>query len=222
MTRRRPRNSRCPEGQQFVMGGRGILVPVHTVKLGPACRCGPCRQDGRWTPEARAARSAEYRAKVAAGVQFGTRGTKRIASRWTPEQEQALAALLGTMDTAGIAGELTRRFSYPRTEIAVRERIKVLGLSRLTVRPWSRQEVARALGVSYERVRDWTRIGWLTGTPWRLGGGQRAAHISQTFSVADVERLLRARPDLVDVNRIRHSGLRTLVQGLSRGMERAG
>lgn len=201
------------------MGARGKRVPIHTPGLKDACRCGPCRQAGRWTPEARAARSAEYRAKVAAGVQFGTRKPKRLASRWTPEQEQALVSLLGTMDTAGIAAELTRRFGWPRTVIAVRERIKVRKLSRLMVRPWSRQDVARQLGVSYERVRDWVRSGRLTGTPWHLGGGQRADHISHVFSVADVERLLRESPGLVPPAQIRHAGLKTLAVGLSRRLE---
>lgn len=219
---RRPRYSHCPEGQSFVPGRTGMLVPVHTPALGADCKCAPCRQQRIWTPERRAARSVAYRAKVAAGVQFGTRRPKSLASRWTPEQEQALVSLLGTMDTAGIAAELTRRFGYPRTVIAVRERIKVRKLSRLTVRPWSRQEVARALGVSIERVRGWVRRGWLSGTPWRLGGGQRPDHVSQVFAMADVERLVRERPGLVRPDRVRHAGLRTLLIGQSRHLERVG
>lgn len=213
---RRPRYSRCPEGQSFVPGTGGKLLPAHTPSLGARCRCASCRQAGRWTPEARAARSAEYRAKVADGVQFGTKGPKRIASRWLPEHEQTLVALLGTMDTASIADELTRRFGWPRTEIAVRERIKVRRLSRLTVRPWSQREVARVLGVGYEQVRGWVRRGWLTGTPWKLGGGQRPGAISQTFTVADIERLLRERPSLARVETVRHPSLRTLLMALSR------
>lgn len=219
---KRPRRSRCPAEQQFVTGRSGRLTPVHTQSLGSACRCGPCRQSGRWTPEARAARSAEYRTKAAAGVTFGTRGPKRIASRWLPEHERALVDLLGRMDTAGIAAALTQQFGWPRTETAVRERIKVRKLSRLTVRPWSQREVAWQLGVGYERVRNWVRLGLLTGTPWKLGGGQRRAAISQVFSVADVERFLRAHPDLVRVFVIRHPVLRALMIALCRGLERAG
>ena len=210
---KRPRYSRCPEGQDFVVGRSGRLVPIHTQKLGSACRCGPCRQAGKWTPEARAARSAAYKGRC-----LRPPGPQKIASRWTPEQEAALSALLGRGDTAWIAAELTRRFTYPRTVTAVRERIKVLGLSRLSVRPWSAREVAYQLGVSYERVqREWVRLGWLIGTPWHLGGGQRKAAVSQAFTVADVERLLRARPDVVQVEHVRHPGLRTLVIGLRRG-----
>jgi hypothetical protein len=208
--------SRCPAGQHVAVSRNGKRFPVHTAKLGAACCCGACRSQRIWTPERRAGRSAEYRAKVAAGVQFGSRRPKAIASRWQPEQDQALAGLLGTMDTAGIAAELTRRFGYPRTETAVRERIKRRKLSRLSVRPWSQREVAWVLNVGYERIRAWVRRGWLTGTPWRLGGGQRKAAISQTFTVADVERFLRAHPTLAQPQTIRHAGLKTLALALSR------
>lgn len=217
MTRRRPRYSHCPEGQQFVVGKRDKLVPIHTPALGDACRCAPCRQCLIWTPERRAAVSARVRGRKAPH-----RKRPSIASRWLPEHEQALVALLGTMDTAGIAAELTRRFGWPRTETAVRERIKVRKLSRLTVRPWSQAEVAWQLGVGYERVRGWVRSGWLTGTPWKLGGGHAANKISQVFSVADVERLLRERPGLAPAEGIRHAGLKTLAVALSRRLERTG
>jgi hypothetical protein len=213
---RRPRHSHCPEGQDFVTGKHGKLVPIHTPKLGGTCRCGPCRQRRLWTPERRAARSAAYKGRC-----LRPPGPQKIASRWTPDQEAALVSLLGTMDTAGIAAELTRRFGWPRTVTAVRERIKVRKLSRLTVRPWSQMEVARILGVGYERVRGWVRQGWLTGTPWHLGGGQRPDALSQAFTVADVERLLRARPGLVRLDQIRHGGLKTLAQGLHRHQSEA-
>lgn len=198
------------------MGAHGKLVPIHTPTLGADCHCGPCRQRRLWTPERRAAASARMRE-----IAKRPRKSPSIARRWLPEHEQTLASLLGTMDTAGIAAELTRRFGWPRTQVAVRERIKVRKLSRLTVRPWSQVEVAWQLGVGYERVRTWVRRGWLTGTPWHLGGGHRQNAVSQAFTVADVERLIRERPDLVRAAQIRHSGLRTLAVALSRRLDRA-
>lgn len=213
---RRPKRSHCPSGQQFVVGRLGKLTPVHTLGLDGGCRCSSCRQAGRWTPEARAARSAAYKGRC-----LRPPGPQNIASRWLPEHEHVLKSLLGTMDTAGIAAELTRRFGWPRTDTAVRERIKVKGWSRLMVRPWSRADVARALGVSYERVRDWVRAGRLTGTPWHLGGGQRKDHVSQVFAVSDVERFIRAYPELVRADQVRHPGLRTLALALSRRLDRA-
>lgn len=211
MVTKRPRYSLCPRGQQFVPNRTGMLMPTHTPGLGDACKCASCRQRRLWTPERRAARSAAMQ-----GRRIGPTTPRKIASRWTPAQERTLAALLGTMDTTGIAAELTRRFGYPRTVTAVRERIKVLGLSRLTVRPWSRLDVARQLGVGDGVVRGWVRLGWLTGTPWRLGGGRRPDHVSQAFTVADVERLIRLHPTLVSPSQVRHPGLRTLVLALSR------
>lgn len=199
------------------MGSRGKLVPIHTPKLAAECHCGRCRQARIWTPERRAAVSDRVRARPKT-----RRKSPSIASRWTPAQEQALVALMGTMDTAGIAAELTRRFGWPRTVIAVRERIKVRKLSRLTVRPWSQVEVAWQLGVGYEKVRTWVRRGWLVGTPWRLGGGHRQDAVSQAFTVADVECFMRAHPELVQADRIRHAGIRTLAVALSRRLERTG
>lgn len=142
-----------------------------------------------------------------------------IARRWLPEHERVLGELLGTMDTIEIAAELTRRFGYPRTNDAVRVRISVLGLSRLTVRPWSQLEVARILGIGYERIRGWVRCGWLTGTPWRLGGGQRRDNVSAAFTRADIERFFREHPGMVQPQQIQDSGLRTLAIGLGRRQE---
>lgn len=214
---RRPKRSHCPEGQDFVVGRSGRLTPVHTPKLGARCTCGPCRGKRAWTPERSAARSAEYRARVAAGVQFGTHEPKDRADRWQPQHDALIRAMLGTADTTTIAEALTARFSWPRTTTSVRSRIKTLGLSRLAVRPRSRREVAHALGVSEELVLRWIEAGMLAGTPWRLGGGRRKDNISMAFSAADIERFLREHADLVHPERIRDRKLRALVEGLTRG-----
>lgn len=199
------------------MGSRGKLVPVHTVKLGKDCRCGACRAARIWTPEARAARSADYRAKVAAGVRFGTTRPKSLACRWLPEHEAVLRDLLGTLDTETIAARLTERFGYPRTETAVRSRIKVLGLSRLTVRPWSKRELQRLLGLSEDTLDRYIALGMIAGTPWKLGGGKRKGNRSLAFMRADVERFIRAHPLCVQPVRIRDAGLRSLAESLTRG-----
>lgn len=208
----RPRYSHCPEGQQFVPGRHGKRVPIHTPKLGDACRCGSCRMARIWTPERRAAASERMRARPKM-----RRKSPSIACRWLPEQEQTLAALLGTMDTAGIAEELTRRFGWPRTEIAVRQRIKVLGLSRLTVRPWSKRELWRLLGLSEDTLDRYIDRGMLTGTPWTLGGGKQKGNRSLTFTRSDVERFIRAHPSCVEPTRIRDAALSALARSLTRG-----
>jgi DNA-binding transcriptional MerR regulator len=192
-------------------------MALHTPKLGSRCHCLGCCQRRWWTPERKAARSAEYRIKVAGGAQFGSHKPKRIACRWLPEHDTALGDLLGKGDVTWIAAELTRRFDWPRTEEAVRSRIKKLKLSRLTVRPWSCRELVRLLGVSDDTVRSWIVRGLLVGTPWRLGGGRRKGNVSQAFTRADVERFLRAHPGLVHPGRIRDAGLRALVEGVTRG-----
>lgn len=199
------------------MGSRRKLVPIHTPKLGAACKCGACRMARVWTPEAKAARSAEYRAKVAAGVRFGTTRPKAIACRWLPEHESALRAMLGTLDTETIAARLTERFGYPRTETAVRSRIKVLGLSRLAVRPWSKRELWRLLGLTEDRLDRYIERGMISGTPWKMGGGKRKGNRSPAFARADVERFIRTHPLCLTPSLIRDAGLRSLAESLTRG-----
>lgn len=216
MTGPRPRHSRCPEGQAFVPGRHGKLVPAHTPNLGADCRCLPCRgkrQAARWTPELRAARSAAY-----TGRSFRPRAPKRAkADVWTPQQDDALRALLGKGDRFWIAEQLTARFQCPRTATAVHVRIKKLGLSLLTVRPLSRFEVGRSLGVSDALAERWVHDGLLVGIPWHFGGGQRRGHVSQAFAREHVEAFLRAHVDQVAVGRIRDRGFRALAEALTRG-----
>lgn len=199
------------------MGAKRKLVPIHTPKLGAACKCGACRMARVWTPEAKASRSAEYRAKVEAGVRFGTTRPKQIACRWLPEHESVLRDLLGTLDTETIAARLTERFGYPRTETAVRSRIKVLGLSSLAVRPWSKRELWRLLGLTEDRLDRYIALGMIAGTSWKMGGGKRKGNRSVAFGRADVERFIRAHPLCLEPTRIRDAGLRSLAESLTRG-----
>jgi hypothetical protein len=194
------------------MGAKGRLVPVHTPRLKDACRCGPCRQRTVWTPERRAAVSARQR-----GVKRPDRKRPSIACRWLPEHEHLLRELLGTVDTETIAACLTERFGWPRTEQAVRSRIKLLGLSRLTVRPWSKRELWRLLGLTEDRLDRYLALGMISGTPWKLGGGKRKGNRSVAFTRADVERFIRAHPACVVPSAIRDGGLRTLAESLMRG-----
>lgn len=216
MTGPRPRRSRCPEGQAFVPSRHGKLVPAHTPSIGAACRCLHChgkRQAARWTPEMRAARSAAY-----TGRTFTPRSPKRAkADVWTPQHDDALRALLGKGDRFWIAEQLTARFQCPRTDEAVQSRIKKLGLSRLAVRPLSRLEVGRALGVGDALAERWVREGLLVGIPWHFGGGKRKANVSQAFAREHVEAFLRAHVDQVAVDRIRDRGFRALAEALTRG-----
>jgi excisionase family DNA binding protein len=125
--------------------------------------------------------------------------------------------MLGTMDAATIAAKLSEQFPWPRTETAVKSRVKVLRLSLLVVRPMSRREVEHALGVSDDTIVAWIAQGLLVGTPWKLGGGQRKANISRAFTRAEVEAFVRTHPELVQVARIRDRGFRALVEGVTRG-----
>lgn len=163
-----------------------------------------------------AARSEATRAAWESG-KVTAWGRRKKADYWTPEQDAALKALLGRFDTQTIAERLTERFGFPRTEGGVRARIKILKLSRLTVRPWSRAEVARALGVTYHVVSKWVALGALTGTPWKLGGGQRKGAVSQAFAVADVENFVRQYPTWVRPAKVRDPGLRSLAELVTRG-----
>lgn len=202
------------------MGEAGKLVPVHTSRLQGICKCGRCRGQRIWTPERKAAKSSLYRAMVAAGIRFGSApGAVRKAhgTIWLPQHDAALKDLIGTMDVASIAVELSRRFPPPRTETAVKNRVKKLRLSLLAVRPWTVRELARMLGVCDDTVRAWMAAGWLVGTPWKLGGGQKKGHRSQAFTRADVERFIRAHPDLLIAREIQDGKLRVLLEGLTRG-----
>jgi len=166
----------------------------------------------------RAARAAAY-----TGRSFVPRAPKRAkANVWTPQQDDALRALLGKGDRFWIAEQLTARFQCPRTATAVHVRIKKLGLSLLTVRPLSRVEVGRALGVGDALAERWVRDGLLVGIPWHFGGGQRRGNVSQAFGREHVESFLRAHVDQVAVERIRDRGFRVLAEALTRGARAVG
>jgi len=124
---------------------------------------------------------------------------------------------LGQGDTAWLAEQLSEQFSVRRSTTAIRQRIKRLGLSRLTVRPLSQLEASRALGVSEELFSRWRHDGLIAGIPWHLGGGQRKGNVSQVFTRAQVESFLRAHPDRVHPERIRDRGFRALVYAVTRG-----
>ena len=220
--RERPRISHCPPGQEFVRAHiTGKLKPIHTPRLKSRCHCAPCRARRIWTPERRAAAGERNRARAAGGFQFGARkdGRPRRAKSdvWTPQQDAALDALLGQADTWTIAEILTERFGVARTHTAVVNRIKRRGLSLLVVRPWSRRELVRLLGVSDETLVEWIERGLLIGIAWRFGGGLKLDHVSAAYPRSAVERFVRAHPELLNADRVRDSGLRLLLRSLTRG-----
>jgi hypothetical protein len=117
---------------------------------------------------------------------------------WTTQEDDLLRALWArTRDLEEIGAQITRRYGAERTAKATRERARLIGL-------WRRDdlfttgEVARMLGVARPRVSEWAMRGVLGAR--RVGAGTRSPFLSAR---GDVERLVDARPDLIDWRAVR-------------------
>jgi hypothetical protein len=107
---------------------------------------------------------------------------------WTPEQDQALAVLAGTMPIDEIAAELECRFYLARTRPAIRIRAKRLGIS-LWQHGYSLQAMTRAFGVDHRVIkRFWVTPGHLQGRRWK----GRGPNDGWWFERADVEQFVSA------------------------------
>lgn len=190
---------------------------MHTPALKGMCRCTGCNQRRAWTPERKRRHDAQLRAYWAEHRdERRARPRKALGTDWQREQDDALRALVGTMDLLSIAEELNRRFKTSRTESAVQHRLSKLGLSRWGRRPRSRSDVARMLGVATETVRTWVNTGLLDSIPWRLSG-RHCGRLTPLISQAAVETFVRTHVHLLRVERIRDRRLRDLAITVTRG-----
>lgn len=138
-------SSRVPiaEGQRMDVDRAGRRRLVHTAELGPHCRCRGC------------------------GIKRS--GRRADGRRWTPEQDEALAALYGTMAVAAVAAELNRRFHTRRSETGTYNRAADLGLSA-TAKSWAAYALAVTLGVAPGTVYGWCDEGLLASFSTRRAG----------------------------------------------------
>lgn len=204
-----------PAGQEYMRRPSGGRRPVHTPRLGAACICGGCVKRRWWTPERRAAKGAQIRAQYADGrraVQYDL--NEKRAEHWRPEEDALVRSLAPDHDCLTIGRLLGERLGKPRTEVAVKHRCRILGISRMDIRPFTASEVGRIFGgISRETVRTKLVLtGLLTGT-LRRGG----PHGMRMFSRRELEALIREHPEAYDVRTIRDSALKALAEAVSRG-----
>lgn len=206
--------STAPSGQEYAVYRSGRRYPVHTGKLGSRCRCLSCTRKATWTPERRAAVGERVRREWAEGTRVLRRNPNdRRPERWQRQHDEYLRTLAGKHDSLTIARMLAERFGQPRSETAVKHRLKRLGIARMDVRPLSSSEVGRIFGVTRETVRvRFVNAGLLVGT-LRRGG----PHGMRMFTRAEIETLIREHPDAYDLEAIRDPALKTLARAVTRG-----
>jgi hypothetical protein len=138
------------------------------------------------TPAERAERSEQMRRAWRDG-RFANRRKAHHPRHWTPEQDQALTALAGTMPIAEVAAEMERRFYLSRTLPSLRIRAKRLGLS-LWQGGYSLREIERVFGTPHHTITPlWIEAGHLTGYRWKA----RGPNPGWWFEAAEVERFVR-------------------------------
>jgi hypothetical protein len=201
--------------QQFMPNRRGYRIPTHTPRIGRGCRCFGCLNRRRWTPELRQALADRMRREHLDGrSRLPANPNLHRASTWTSEQDALVRRLAGLVDVPTIAARLEQAFGYPRSEAAVKHRIKRLGIYRLDRRPLTSSEVGRIFGVTRETVRvRFVNRGLLVGRPYRGAPNGRM----RVFERAELERLVREHPEAYDVDRIRDPKLKQLAVSVNRG-----
>lgn len=203
-----------PVVQEYAVNRRGARYVVHTPRLGERCRCNGCHQRRYWTPERRAARGALLRQQFGDGTRVPARNVNEgRASVWRAEEDALVRELAGQQDCLTIGRMLGERFGNPRSEAAVKYRVKRLGIYLLDVRPLSSSEVGRIFGVTRETVRTrFVNRGLLVGR-LRRGG----PHGMRMFTRPELERLIREHPEAYDAGAIRDPSLRALAAAVNRG-----
>jgi hypothetical protein len=200
--------------QEFGPNKRGARIPVHTPRIGQHCRCFACRNARWWNDERRSARSDDLRQQYADGRRQRQHDVnQKRACHWRPEEDSLLQTLAGQHDCLTIGKLLEARFGYPRSDAAVKHRVKHLGIFLMDARPLSSSEVGRIFGITRETVRvRFVATGLLIGQV-RRGG----PHGMRTFERAELETLVREHPEAYDVEAIRDSRLRALADATARG-----
>lgn len=200
--------------QEYAPDRLGRRRPVHTPRLGDRCRCKPCWAELYWTPERRAARAAAIRLQYADGRRQRHHDlNEKRAEHWRPEEDALVRELAGTHDALTIGRMLGERLNKPRSEAAVKHRVKRLGIFLMDIRPFTSSEVGRIFGVTRETVRvRFVATGLLTGS-LRRGG----PHGMRMFTRPELERLIREHPEAYEVEAILDPQLKALAQATTRG-----
>lgn len=132
-------------------------------------------------------------------------GEKRPAwNAWTTRHDDVLTKLVNDdHHPADIAAMLSERFHVPRTDLAVRRRIKHLGLSRRE--GWySRTDLIAMLGLHQRKLEALEQAGAIE--PTRYGAWRR-------YPTATVEQLVREHAgSLIDPRRVRDPKLKALAE----------
>jgi hypothetical protein len=148
-------------------------------------------------------RSCEY-----CGKQFESKRSRRCCDRtcaaklamktkgrsaWSASEEALIERIAGTMPMADIIKKVRsfqrRNGLEVRTETAVKLKLKRMGESRkCTLDNLTQYELSRMLGISFDRVRNWTR---LHNLPYK-----RAARNQFAIKLSDVRELAERKPHL--------------------------
>lgn len=117
---------------------------------------------------------------------------------WTPEQDDALRQMAGTVPREELQAAWLRRTGLERTQTALIVRCKRLGISA-RARGLSMTELERITGVDHRVInRAWLAPGLLQGRRWQ----GRGPHPGWWFELAAVERFIRAAPWLLQLPRM--------------------
>jgi hypothetical protein len=118
---------------------------------------------------------------------FANRRKARHPRHWTPDQDDALRTLAGTMPVEEIAEELERRFYLTRTVPSLRIRAKRLGIS-LWQGGYSLREIESIFGTPHHTISPlWIEAGHLKGYRWKA----RGPNPGWWFERSEAERFVR-------------------------------
>lgn len=146
------------------------------------------------TRDCGACRSCKLRQAWADGKFAGKRKSMR-GDHWTPEQDDQLRAIVGTVPWEQLAAVWLERTSIPRTAVALRIRSKRIGVSTWA-QGWSMRDLERVFGVSHHTiVRHWITLGHLVGTRW----SGRGPNAGWWFDRSEIERFVHETGWLYDI-----------------------
>jgi hypothetical protein len=108
----------------------------------------------------------------------GTCGHCTRCRRWTEPEDDFVDALVGGVEPAQIAEQLSTRFGVERTAMAVIARLKRRGRSRW-MNGLSLRDLERVFGVDHRTIiRSWITPGLLAGDSWSGRGSPSSVAVS--------------------------------------------
>lgn len=129
---------------------------------------------------------------------FAARRKPVRGDHWTPEEDDQLRAIAGTVPCEQLADAWRDRTGIARTFHALRIRAKRIGVS-MWARGMSLTEVEMLFRLDHRAIeRNWIRTGELPSKRW----GGRGPNAGWWFETADVERFIRDRPWRYDWTRM--------------------